>query len=392
MQQIMAIVSMNLRNLSARAAASWVAVLGFAGVVLVLIAVLAMGKGFESTLRNVGADDIALVVRGGSSDEMSSSLMPDAVNVIVNAPGVLQQAGRPFAAAELYVTLDVPKRSTGTFANVPLRGTSELGPELRAKFKIESGRMFTPGRDEAIVGAGASRAFAGLELGGTLKSGNATWQIVGIFSDGGSVTESEVWTDARVLQGAFNRGASFQSVRVKLASAADFTAFRDSLTTDKRVNVLVRTEREFMTAQSSTLSTMIRTAGFAIGFLMGVGAVFGALNTMYSAVASRAREIATLQALGFGTWPILISVLTEALLLALAGGVLGGAIGYLAFNGFEASTLNYQSFTQVTFAFAVTPSLLLNGIFYALILGLIGGLLPAVRAVRQPIVEGLRAI
>jgi putative ABC transport system permease protein len=392
MSQIVAIVMMNLRNLPARASASWVAVLGFAGVVLVLIAVLAMAEGFGKTLEGVGADDVAIVLRGGSGDEMSSSLMPEAVNVVMNAPGVLAGEGRPFMAAELFVTLDLPKRSTGTYANVPFRGTNDLGPKLRSKFAITSGRMFTPGRDEVIVGVGAARTFEGLELGGTLRTGNAAWQIVGIFSDGGSVTESEIWTDARVLQGAYNRGATFQSVRVKLASAAAFTAFRDSLTTDKRINVSARTERDFMSAQSETLSTIIRTAGFAIGFLMGVGAVFGALNTMYSAVSSRAREIATLQALGFGTAPILISVLTEALLLALAGGMLGGTIAYAAFNGFEASTLNYQSFTQVSFAFAVTPPLLLNGIAYALLLGLIGGVLPAVRAVRKPIVEGLRAI
>lgn len=391
MQQIFAIVAMNLRNLSARAAASWVAVIGFGGVVLVLVAVLAMGEGFNSTLNNVGADDVALVVRGGSSDEMSSSLLPQDVAVIINAPGVMQQGGAPFAAAELFVTLDLPKRSTGTFANVPMRGTSEIGPQLRSKFKLESGRMFTPGKYEVIVGMGASRTFAGLELGGTLKSGNAQWEIVGIFSDGGSVTESEVWADARALQGAFNRGAAFQSVRAKLVSATDFTAFRDSLTTDKRVNVSVRTEREFMDAQASVLTTMIRGAGFAIGLLMGVGAVFGALNTMYSAVASRAREIATLRALGFGPLPIFVSVMAEALLLALAGGVLGGICAYLAFNGYQASTLNYQSFTQVTFAFAVTPSLLVNGMVYALLLGAVGGSLPAWRAVSQPIVTGLRA-
>jgi len=385
---------MNVRNIPARAAASWVAVLGFAGVVWVLVAVLAIGEGFNATLKNVGADDVAIVVRGGSSDEMSSSLQPTEVSVITGAPGVLRQGGangQPFAAAELFVTLDVPKRSTGAFANVPMRGTDVYGPQLRSKFKIESGRMLIPGKNEVVVGVGAARTFAGMELGGTMKSGNAAWEIVGIFSDGGSVTESEVWADARVLQGAFNRGATFQTVRVKLISAADFVAFRDSLTTDKRVNVAVRTEREFMAAQASVLTTMIRSAGFAIGLLMGVGAMFGALNTMYSAVATRAREIATLRALGFGPLPIFVSVMTEALLLAFAGGVLGGLCAYLAFNGYQTSTLNYQSFTQVTFAFAVTPTLLASGIVYALLLGVLGGSLPAWRAVRQPIVTGLRA-
>jgi putative ABC transport system permease protein len=252
--------------------------------------------------------------------------------------------------------------------------------------------MFVAGRDEAVVGVGAVRAFVGLGLGDTLKSGNANWQVVGVFEDGGSVTESEVWTDARGLQSAYNRGSAFQSVRVRLNSKDAFPAFRDSLTTDRRLNVAVRTEREFLASQSSTLAGLISTAGLTIGLLMGIGAVFGALNTMYSAVAARSREIATLQALGFGGLPILISVLVEALLLAFVGGVLGGGLAYLAFNGYEASTLNYQSFSQVTFAFAVTPALLANGIGYALLLGLVGGLLPAIRAVRQPIVVGLRAI
>jgi putative ABC transport system permease protein len=391
-EQILAITWMNLRNLRQRAGASWVAVLGFAGVVLVLVAVLAMAEGFRSTLERVGSEDVAVVVRASSNDEMSSSIQPEAVAIVGNAPGVLRSGQQPLLAAELFVTVDVPKRATGTFANVPLRGTSELGPQLRPKFKIKSGRMFVAGRDEVIVGAGAARAFAGLELDAILKSGNASWRVVGLFEDGGSVTESEVWTDARGLQSAYNRGSAFQSIRARLNSTGDFAAFRDSLMTDRRLNVTVKTEREFLASQSSTLTGIISTAGFAIGLLMGIGAVFGALNTMYSAVAVRAREIATLQALGFGGLPILVSVLAEALLLALTGGILGGAIAYLAFNGYETSTLNYQSFSQVTFAFAVTPSLLVSGIGYALVLGFVGGVLPAVRAIRQPIVTGLRAI
>ncbi len=392
MQQVLAITWMNLRNLRQRAGASWVATLGFAGVVLVMVAVLAMAEGFRSTLAQTGSEDVAIVVRAGSNDEMSSSVSPEAVSIIGNAPGIERVNDQRLLAAELFLTVDLPKRSTGTWANAPLRGTDEMGPPLRPKFKIESGRMFVPGTAEAIVGIGASRAFSGLELGSTLKSGNANWVVVGTFSDGGSVTESEIWTDARGVQSAFSRGSSFQTVRVKLDSPGSFAAFRDALTTDRRLNVNVKTEREFMAAQSATLAGLIQGAGLTIGLLMGVGAVFGALNTMYSAVARRAREIATLRALGFNGVPILVSVLVEALLLALAGGVLGGALAYLAFNGYEASTLNYSSFSQVTFAFAVTPQLILSGIMYALLLGLFGGVLPAIRAVRQPIVSGLRAL
>jgi putative ABC transport system permease protein len=392
MQQVFAITWMNIRNLRARAGASWVAVLGFAGVVLVLVAVLAMAEGFNSTLAQVGSDDVAVIVRAGSTEEMSSSISPETLAVVTNAPGIQREGDRPLLAAELFITVDVPKRATGTWANVPLRGTSELGPKLRPKFNIESGRMFVPGRDEVIVGKGAARAFAGLDLGGTLQSGNAHWQIVGIFSDNGSVTESEIWTDARGLQSAFNRGSSFQTIRAKLQSPNSFTTFRDSLTTDRRVNITVKTEREFLAGQSEVLTGTIKIAGLSIGLLMGIGAIFGALNTMYSAVATRAREIATLQALGFSDLPILVSVMVEALLLALGGGILGGAIAYAAFNGYEASTLNFASFSQVTFAFAVTPTLLMSGIGYAMALGFIGGLLPAIRSIRQPIVTGLRAI
>ncbi len=250
--------------------------------------------------------------------------------------------------------------------------------------------MFTPGRYEVIVGRQAQGTLRGLEVGRTIRWGSNDWNVVGSFADDGSVAESEIWTDARVLQGAYGRGSSYQTVRALLESPASFRAFKDQLTSDPRLNVNVLTERQFYAAQSQVIATLIRGAGTVLALLMGAGAVFGALNTMYSAVAARTTEIATLRALGFGAAPVVASVIAEALLLALLGGALGAAIAYLAFNGFQTSTLNYSSFSQVSFTFAVTPSLIAGGIAYALLLGLVGGLFPAIRAARLPIIAGLR--
>jgi len=387
-----AVTAMNFRNLWQRRAATFVSLTGICGVVLVVVAVLAMAEGFRATLELAGSDDVVIVIRGGSTSELSSVLTQADVNIVTNAPGIASDALGPLTSAEFFATVDVAKRSTGTWANVPIRGIEKQGAKIRLHFQLLSGRMFETGRNEIIVGTGATRAFAGLELGSTLISGSNRWLVVGIFGDNGSVAESEIWTDVRVLQGAYSRGSAFQTVRVKLNSPAVFTAFRDALTADPRVNVAVKTEREYFADQSRTLTGVIRGAGVMIAILMGAGAVFGALNTMYSAVAVRAREIATLRALGFGATPIIVSVLTEALLIGLVGGLVGGGLAYLAFNGYQASTLNMASFSQVTFAFAVTPRLISTGIGYALLLGLIGGLMPAVRAARQPIVTGLRAI
>jgi putative ABC transport system permease protein len=293
-------------------------------------------------------------------------------------------------SAELYTTVDQPKRSTGTDANVPFRGVEAAGPLTRAHFHLSSGRMFVTGRNEIIVGHSAAQSMTGLEVGRIVKWGNNEWRIVGEFTDGGSVSESEAWTDVHVLQSAYSRGDSYQTVRVLLASPASFAPFKRQLTSDPRVSVNVLTEREFYAAQSALLSTLIRGAGTVLALLMGVGAVFGALNTMYSAVAVRGTEIATLRALGYGGLPVAVSVIFEALLLGLIGGCLGAAVAYLAFDGLQTSTMNYQSFTQVSFAFSVTPALIITGTCYALFLALIGGLFPAIHAARRPIIAGLR--
>jgi putative ABC transport system permease protein len=271
-----------------------------------------------------------------------------------------------------------------------LRGVGLRARELRRKFTIVEGRDFQPGTFEVIVGRGAQLQFAGLQVGARLQSGTTEWRVVGAFEDDGSVAESEIWTDAAILQGAYSRGTSFQSQRVRLVAPDALQTFKDALSLDPRLNVRVLTEKQYMAEKSATIDTLITVAGGAIGVLMGLGAVFGALNTMYSAVAARSREIATLRALGFGAWPVVISVLAEAMLLALVGGLFGGVLAYFGFNGVRASTMN--GFNQMTFAFAVTPQLLMHGLLYGLALGFIGGLLPGIRAAKLPVTTGLREL
>jgi putative ABC transport system permease protein len=286
--------------------------------------------------------------------------------------------------------LNLPKRSTGSDANVPLRGVEKAAIPVRGDIRIVQGRRFEPGKNEVIAGAGAARAFAGLDVGKKIRVGQNQWEVVGVFSGGGGAAESEIWTDAAVLQPAYNRGDSFQSVYVKLTSPQAFNEFKSAMTGDPKLKVKALRQKEFLADQSSLLTSFIEKIGVFIATLMALGALFGALNTMYSAVAARTREIATLRALGFGASPVIFSVVFESLALALAGGTAGALAAYLAFNGFEASTINWQTFSQIAFAFRVTPQLLVRAILWAIALGLLGGLFPAIRAARLPIATALR--
>jgi len=391
-RQVAAVTAMNLRNLPSRLGTAAVAIVGIGGVVAVLVSALSISEGFRRALALSGREDVGIVLRGGSADELSSGLSLESVKFVIDGPGIVRDEEGPLASPELYVIVDVPARSTGTKANVPLRG---VGPEafgIRRAFRIVEGRAFRRGMSEVIVGRGAANQFAGLEVGSVVLFGRTPWTVTGVFEDGGSVSESEIWTDATVLQGAYSRGTSFQSVRVRLPGPGETGPLEAHLKRDPRFNLTVRTERRFLESQSSILITSVRTIGSLIALVMGVGAVFAALNTMYAAVASRTREIATLRALGFGASPVVASVLAEAMVLGLLGGVLGGVTAYAAFNGLQASTLNFQSFSQITFAFTVTPALIATGIVYALFLGLVGGLLPGIRAARMPVTQGLREL
>ncbi len=392
LRQTVSVTWMNLQTLRERLASAAVAIAGLAGVVAVLVAVLSISEGFRAALELSGAEDIAMVMRGGSTDELSSGVDQDGTRVIGDAPGVARDAAGPMISPELYVIVNVPMRTTGTPANVPFRGVGPRAREFRDNFRITAGRNFTPGMNELIVGRGAARQFAGLDVGDDIKFGNTTWAVVGHFEDQGSVSESEIWTDVTVLQNAYKRGNTYQSVRAKLESPAALQTLKDALSSDPRVNVNARTERDFYAEQSKIMRDLVTTIGTAIALLMGAGAIFAALNTMYSAVAARTREIATLRALGFGAVPVMTSVLVEALILGALGGVIGALVAYVGFNGYTANTLNWASFSQITFAFTVTPRLMVTGIAYALILALIGGLLPGIRAARLPVTAGLREL
>lgn len=394
--QVGAVTATAVRTIPQRRGASLATVVGIAGVVTVFVAVLSIGEGFRHALRSAGSPDNAMVLRAGSDSEMMSVLGRDAVEVIAQAPGVARGPALPggppvaLSSGELFVVVDVPKRSTGTDANVPLRGVQPAAFATRKDLTITSGRAFEWGKNEILVGEGAARQFAGLEVGKRLRWGQNEWEVVGTFSAGGALWESEIWCDAAVLQPAYRRGNSFQTVIAKLESPAAFDAFKDALTTDPRLDVQVLRESEYYANQGRTLNGIIRGLGFTVSVLMAVGAVFGALNTMYSAVSARKREVATLRALGFGRGAVVVSVLAESLLLAIVGGVLGAFAAWAFFDGYRTSTINWDTFSQVTFAFDVTMPLLVSGTIFAIAMGLVGGLFPAIRAARLPVTTALR--
>jgi putative ABC transport system permease protein len=393
LSQLIAVVALNFRTIPARLTSSLVAVVGIAGVVVVFVSVLSIAAGFTAAMQGSGAPDRALVMRSGADSEMTSGLSSVEVDLIKQAPGIRRDGQTAIASAELYVIIDLPKRSSpDAFSNVPMRGVEPTVMKVRDDVSIIQGRMFEFGTNEVIVGRGAAAQFLGLDLNADLKSGQNIWKIVGIFEADGGVSETELWGDARTLQGVYRRGNSYQSVLARLDSADSLQAFSDWLTTNPQVNVMVRRENEYYAGQSQMLTTLIQTIGFAIAGLMGIGAVFGAVLTMYTAVATRAREIATLRALGFNATSVVVSVLSESMILGAIGGLIGGAAAYLGFNGYQTSTINFQTFSQVAFAFRVTPQLLAMGVFYALAMGLIGGLFPAIRAARLPIATALREL
>jgi len=384
-------LSYNLRSLRVRWASSIVAVLGIAGTVGVFIAMLSLAQGFRMTLVSSGSESNAIVMRSGATSEMMSAVSIDQVKTLEDEPGVARDASGPLLSPEVVVIAPFPLKSSGTDANVQVRGVSDKVLSVR-NVKIVAGRFFHTGLNELVVGGNVNKTYVGLDLGSHVKFGGATWEVVGVFDAGGSAFDSEVWGDTTVVKQVYKRSPQyFSSVTVRLTSASAFDAFRDKITTDPRLNVSVERERDYYDKESQAITSLIRTLGLLVTLIMGIGAVFGALNTMYSAVAERSREIATMRALGFGTGTVVTSFVFEALVIAFIGGLVG-CLAVLPLNGLTTGTMNWATFSHLAFAFRVTPPLLISGLIFALLMGVIGGVPPAIRAATARIAVALREL
>lgn len=386
----LAAARIGIASLPQRWGASSVIVVGIAGVVGVLVAMLAMGQGFQATLDSTGDDTTAIVLRGGSQAEINSVITRDQVPLIASLAGVARGAdNRPLVSPELSQVVNLQSKSDGSDVNAQFRGVGEQGWAVHDKVRLVEGRRFKPGLREIVVGKGAQSQFRGLQLGQTLTLGNQAWTVVGVFASG-DAHDSELWTDTQTLATTYNRSA-YQSISVRTQGQDGYRQFKAAMDADPRLKLDVFTTREYYRKQGGNLSKVLEVLGTFIGTIMAIGAVFGALNTMYAAVATRAREIATMRALGFRGLPVVVAVMLETMLLALLGGVLGGLIAWAIFNGYSVSTLG-SNFSQVVFQFKVSPPLLWTGLKWALGIGLVGGLFPALRAARLPITTALRAL
>jgi putative ABC transport system permease protein len=386
-------ISYNFRSIRARWTSTIVAILGIAGTVGVFVAMLSLARGFKATLVASGSPGNALVMRAGSSSEMMGGITLESIKVLQDAPGIARDAsGTPLLTQDVVGVIPVPLISTGTDANVQVRGVSPNVLEVRKFVKIVQGRMFHSGLNELVVGKNASKTYQGLTVGNKIDFAGGHWQVVGVFDAGGSAFDSEVWCDSQIFNEVLQRPANiFQSATVHLASPATFQEFKDSVTRDPRLNVDVWREIDYYAKQSTAMTRLITVLGGLVAAIMAVGAIFGALNTMYSAVAERGREIATMRAVGFSTWNVILSFLFEALLISFLGGIIG-CLAVLPLNGLTTSTMNFQTFSNVAFAFKITFDLLLMGVLFALVMGVLGGLLPAIRAAVQPVSVALREL
>ncbi|MGE0407889.1 MAG: ABC transporter permease [Amphiplicatus sp.] len=381
--QIGAVTAMNVRSIAQRTPMSIASVVAVALAIIVLLFFLALSNGLNETVKGSGADDVAVVLREGSNAELNSVVTRDQLNVLATGPGVQQRNGAPVISGELLVIVDGVKRATGTKANMPFRGIGPEGLSLRRAARIKEGRMFSPGTNEIVVGAGLLREFAGFEFGKTIRLRGSTWQVVGVFEAPGTVFDSELWADIAVTQSLFNRPNVYQTMRVQLTSPEAMAAFKDWVENDPRLKQLeALSEREFYARQASQSTEQFTIIAWGLGITMAIGALAGALNTMYSSVAARSVEIATLRIIGFSGVAAFVGTLIESLMLAAVGAVLGVALAFIFFNGKTTSTLS-AGFTQLVFQFQLSPGIVLSAIILALLIGFFGGLLPGLRAARQ---------
>ncbi|HEV2324733.1 MAG TPA: ABC transporter permease [Terracidiphilus sp.] len=386
-------ISYNFRSIRARWTSTIVAILGIAGTVGVFVAMLSLAHGFRATLVGSGSPDDALVMRAGSTSEMMGGITLDSIKLVQDKPGVARDAsGQPLVTQEVVGVVPIPLISTGTDANVEVRGVAPNVLQIRKFVKVVQGRMFHSGLDELVVGKNASKTYEGLTVGNTVNFGGGHWKVVGVFDAGGSSFDSEVWCDSRILNEVLKRPDNiFQSATIHLTSPAAFQTFKDSITSDPQLNLEVEREVDYYAKQSSAMTRLITVLGGLVAGVMAIGAIFGALNTMYSAVAERGREIATMRALGFSSWNVILSFLFESLLISLIAGIIG-CIVVLPLNGMTTQTMNFSTFSNIAFAFKITFNLLVMGVVFALAMGVLGGLLPAVRAALRPVAVSLREL
>ena len=382
----------NFRSVKARWTSAIVAVLGIAGTVGVFVAMLSLARGFRATLVSSGSVDNAIVMRAGATSEMMSGIGLDTIKILQDKPGVARENREPLVTSEVVVVAPFPLRSTGTDANVQVRGVSSNVLTVRRNIKVVEGQMFRPGLSELIAGRNATNSYSGLNVGNKVRFGGGEWTVVGIFDAGGSAFDSEVWCDGRVLDDVYKRPNNiFQSATVHLTSPDAFQEFKDAVTKDPRLSVDVSREIDYYAKQSQTMTRLITVLGGLVAAVMAIGAIFGALNTMYSAVAERIREIAVMRAVGFGAVSVVFSFLIEAVLISFVGGAIG-CLAVLPLNGFTTGAMNWQTFSHLAFAFKITPALLSGGIIFALAMGVAGGLLPAIHAALRPVAAALRSL
>ena len=382
----------NVESVRSRWRSTIVAILGIAGTVGVFVAMLALARGFEAALVTSGSPQNAMIRRGGATSEIDSMLTLEQLHVIEDAPEIARGPEGPLVSAEVVAVASLPLRKSGTDANVQVRGVSPKALSVHGSVHVVEGRFLKPGLYELVVGRSAQGSYSKLDVGGSVRLGDATWQVVGIFDAGGSSFDSEVWADADLLNRTYQRPPGiYQTVSARLVAGDSIASLKTRLIGDPRMRVQVERETDYYARASQMMTTLIRVLGTMVAVVMGIGAVFAALNTMYSAVAERAREVATLRALGFPGTTIVLSFTLEALLVAGVGGILG-AVAVVPLNGLATSTLNFQTFSHLSFAFRMTPGLLAGGVGFALIMGLLGGVPPALRAARLPVAVALRGL